>query len=894
MVLTGLFALAAALCLWPSSASADPVSAVLVGMVLAAGAPGFATAVAVTTFILTTTLSLAISYAASALLRPSAAGKSAATPLQSTPYGAKVTSKSPDQAHAIIFGRTRVGAVAYPIAATDVNHNLHTCLLVTGHKINGFKQLWIGDEVFEVADMVANDGYIPASTGSKYAGYVRGFFHNGDPNQAADAHMVDEIPEWTVDHRGRGLAYANLRFRFGPKGPQPPLFSDGVPNVTPVLEGVCEAYDPRDGTYKYTTNPALLAAWFLCNADYGFGLAYATSLKGPAPDYPGEAALIAAANACDETVTKADGSTGPRYTCNGALLSSQPKQDILGRILGAMAGWRAYDGETHFLYAGVYHAPTESFTNDDLRGQGMVIDSVSPIGELWNTVRGKFFGEVNNWQSSDFPTVVGATYLSQDGREIAADIELPLTNDPEMAQRIAKIHLEKSRRQYKVKAPCKFTAWRTMAGATIAWTETVRRGWSAKPFEVRQCDYVVEVQDGAASLNVDLQLQETAPGVYSWTSTDATILAEVPRTTLPDPMTVASPSNLVALEDIYVGRDGAGVKTSAVLTWQESPDAFVVDYEVAYKLRSDSVYTVLSRIKATTLTLYDLAPGSYDFQVAACNYLGAVSASVPATAELTGLLAPPQAPTNMTLTAMGGSAYIRFDETVDLDVKHGGWIVFRHSPATSGATWDTASPLDKLEGRSTHAWLALKAGTYLARFLDSSGRYSTTAASVVSKQSSVLGFTPAAGGSLQEDATFTGTKTNCSVASSKLGLTAGQASGTYLWHAKMDLGSVKNVRVTVSQSTEVENATDTWDSSDLSDSDESWDAAVSGNEAWAVTYVRTTDTDPAGSPTWSDWMRLDAGEFAARGLDFKTELVAVDVNFVVKISALAALAEEVV
>lgn len=907
MVLTGLFALVAALCLWPAPASAEPVSITLlatVGITAATAGGSFATIVAVTSFILTTTLSMALSFAASALLRPSAGGKAAGAggtiPIQSTPYGSKITSKASDQAHAIILGETRVGGVAYPIAATGQNQYLHTATLFTGHRCNAFTKLWIGDQKFDVSAIQANGDFIPDDPSQpeearKYAGMVRVSFFLGDPNQVANAYMVDEIPEWTNDHRGRGLVRFDARLQFGLKGPpQPPLFSNGIPNFTCVLQGACDVFDPRDGSTGYSTNPALLAAWFLCNAYYGFGLDYNTSIKGPAPDYPGQAALIAAANDCDGTVTKADGSTGPRYTCNGALLSSQPKQDILGRILGAMAGWRSYDGETHFLYAGIFHPPTDTFTNADLRGQGMVIDSVSPIGELFNTVRGKFYAEANNWQMADFPPVQGASYLSQDGREITADIELPLTNDPEMAQRIAKIHLEKSRRQYKVKAPCSFKAWRTMAGHTIAWTEMERRGWNAKPFEVRQCDYVVEVKDGEASLNVDLQLQETAPGVYSWSSTEATILAEIGRPAMPDVMHVVSPANLMVTENLYTGRDGAGVKTSAVASWEASPDAFVVDYELSYKRRADSEWNVLARTAALSTTIYDLAPDTYDFQVSACNYVGAVSPPIPFTAELTGLLDPPQAPQNMTLTAIGGGAYIRFDPTVDLDVQHGGWIVFRHSPAMTGATWDKASPLDKLEGRSTHAWLALKAGSYLARFLDSSGRYSVNTAIVVCKQASALTFTPASGGTLQEDSTFTGSKTNCSVSGGKLGLTAGQASGTYLWHAKMDLGGIKNVRLTVNQSTEVENATDTWDSAELCDSDESWDAAVSGNEAFAITYVRETDDDPAGSPTWSEWRRIDSAEFNAWGFDFKTELTAVDVNFVVKIPALAAVAEEVV
>ena len=39
-----------------------------------------------------------------------------------------------------------------------------------------------------------------------------------------------------------------------------------------------------------------------------------------------------------------------------------------------------------------------------------------------------------------------------------------------------------------------------------------------------------------------------------------------------------------------------------------------------------------------------------------------------------------------------------------------------------------------------------------------------------------------------------------------------------------------------------------------------------------VTFVSTTDDDPAGSPTWSDYKRFKSGDFSGRAFRFKVEL----------------------
>ena len=55
-------------------------------------------------------------------------------------------------------------------------------------------------------------------------------------------------------------------------------------------------------------------------------------------------------------------------------------------------------------------------------------------------------------------------------------------------------------------------------------------------------------------------------------------------------------------------------------------------------------------------------------------------------------------------------------------------------------------------------------------------------------------------------------------------------------------------------------------------------------DAWVE--VRETDDNPAGSPTWSEWRRLDASEYQARAFDFRAQLSSADPSYTIQISQL--------
>ena len=110
----------------------------------------------------------------------------------------------------------------------------------------------------------------------------------------------------------------------------------------------------------------------------------------------------------------------------------------------------------------------------------------------------------------------------------------------------------------------------------------------------------------------------------------------------------------------------------------------------------------------------------------------------------------------------------------------------------------------------------------------------------------------------------------------------------------MDLGSVKRCRLTSAITAQVLNVYDDFDARDGEVDDwPDWDGAIAGNESDAILMVRSTSDNPSGSPTWSDWQRLDSADFYARGFQFRLDLVSSDPSYSVAVSALSVVAEGV-
>jgi len=604
--------------------------------------------------------------------------------------------------------------------------------------------------------------------------------------------------------------------------------------------------------------------------------------------------------------------TEPRYTCNGTFDTNQTPEGIIGQLLSAVNGSLVYQSGFWNTYVAFEPPTLDALDESDLDGPIQVSTLISKR-DLFNGVKGQFSSVDKDFVPTDFPAITNSTYLDEDGDErIWADIDLPFTTSSSMAQRLAKIQLEKVRQQISVVLSCKLKAFRYQAGDTIKINNT-RFGWVEKLFSIEDWKFAIRQGGGAPHLGIDLFCRETAPEVYDWNSGEETRIDIAPNTILPDPFTALPPTGLVVIEELYTTTEGAGVKSRVRLTWTASLDAFVLEYEVQFKLLTDPEFEVKGTTRDINFLLEDLTPGVYVFRVFSINTLEVKSTDfVEQTLEVVGLLAPPAALENMTISTIGGLAIIRWDQSPDLDVREGGRIVFRHSNLFSGASWSTSVSIgDAIPGTETVVVLPLTPGTYLARAIDASN-ISGAVVSVETTQATALEYTNV--NILSEHPLFPGDKTNLVVDAGSLSLDGSlniddwpdfdavadfdseggiAPEGTYIFDGAFDFGSVVRIRLTVLIEALIVNVLDDIDSR-LNNIDDwiDFDGTDAG-DADVKVFVRHTNDDPGGSPTFSEYQRLDSAEFNARAFEFKAEFTTNDPSYNIEVSQLTITADEV-
>lgn len=789
--------------------------------------------------------------------------------------------RQPITVHRVIYGQVRVSGPFTFIHSTDSGQYINFVLTLAGHAVEEIGSIYFNDELIPL------DGSGNAT--GRFAGYVT--VKKGLGTTAGDADLLSSLrtncPDvWTANHKQAGRAKLYVRLKFNQD-----LFPNGIPNVTAIVKGK-QLYDPRTGLTGYSTNAALCVRDYLANTTYGLGEP-ATAIY--------DTSFIAAANICDENVALAAGGTEKRYTCNGTVDTDRKPKDVLESLLTAMAGKLAYQGGKWNLYAGAYRTPTVSLNEDDLDGPIKLTTRLSRR-EIFNGVKGVYVSPADFYQPTDFPPVTNATYLSEDqGERIWKDIDLQFTTSAATAQRLAKIELEKARQQMTTVWPCNLKAFRIQAG-DVVYLNNARFGWVNKPFEVDDWQFSIRGNNDAPQLGIDLYMRETASAVYDWNSGNETTVDVAPNTTLPNPFTVIAPGIPVVTESKYVTNEGAGVKVRAIVSWV-GMDRYASSYQLEHKLASASTWTVHPRTHGTSENIDDIAPGIYDFRVKSINTLGVSSDYSSVTKEIYGLSDIPADVGGFAVIKIGGIAQAQWNAAADIDVLFGGYIVIRHSPMTSGATWNDGVILDTFDGNTVNGLLPLMTGTYMAKAIDSRGIYSSGVASFVATEGMVTGFTTVA--TSTQHAAFSGAKTNivkvddiikldntdlfdsAELFDSSDPIDGGNIadSGSYAFDTHLDMGTVATRRF------EANIAALNFDTMDLFDNDEMFDSASvfdgsTINDCDATLYCATTNDDPAGNPTWGAWTPFFVADFTCRAAKFKLDLESRSVNSNISISAL--------
>jgi Putative phage tail protein len=359
-----------------------------------------------------------------------------------------------------------------------------------------------------------------------------------------------------------------------------------------------------------------------------------------------------------------------------------------------------------------------------------------------------------------------------------------------------------------------------------------------------------------------------------------------------------SPTNVVGTEHLYT--DGQNVRTAFELSWVP-PLQLVQSYRVIYRLNNDNWQQIETNNPSTRINGLDA--GRLEVRVQSINSIGTPSTPATATFDLAGKTAPPGNVQNLTIEPISAnSARLRWDATVDLDVRVAGRVHIRHTSLTDGTgTWGNSVDLiPAVAGYSTEAIVPLVEGEILVKFEDDGGRQSPAETSVV------VDFPDAVGQLLlqtrredQDTPPFQGAKTDVVYIEDLNALVLDadglfddipdldavvtldfygtiESEGTYEFANTIDLGAVYSLDLKRYAVTQGFFPSDLIDSrtglvNDWSD----WDGAIV-DKVNLKTYLRRTSDNPSGTPTWSDWQEFANGTFLGRGFQFKALLTSAD------------------
>jgi len=344
----------------------------------------------------------------------------------------------------------------------------------------------------------------------------------------------------------------------------------------------------------------------------------------------------------------------------------------------------------------------------------------------------------------------------------------------------------------------------------------------------------------------------------------------------------------VAAESLY--QTGAEVKVKLTVSWPIVTGAS--GYAMRYKF-SDNNYTEITEFTFNEQDILDVQPGLYTFEVFSISPFGKRSEGTEGTKIVIGKVLPPANVDNFSMIPNAGQALLTWNQATDLDVLVGGKVRIRHTPRTTGQSWkDSVDIIPAVAGNMTSVIAPLLTGTYLARFVDSSGVHSESDSLILTTvpDSTAINIVHTE----TEHPDFPGTKENMinfefesedSLVLSASGLIddvlsiddlgfiefAGDVygEGTYYFENTIDLGGVWPTRIRSTILMEafdignlIDSRTDFMDTWESIDGDEITDVN-------AAIYLRTTEDDTSDEPEWTVWKLVNTGEYAARGFQFK-------------------------
>ena len=510
------------LALWLILASAVPARSepVSIAVLSALAIEATATAIAVTTFVLTTAASIGISYLQMALSKKPTApelaiggssGKLAGGGTVPRAFGVGTYMTAGSLTYANTYGdlgKTPNAVFVQEMALSDI-------------PVAGLVEIWVnGAKVtYDPESPPGNFGItIPEFTVGGIAHlWVR--FYDGTQT-AADPLMVELFgshPERPYSDRriGRGVAKVAIFALVNPE-----LFS-GFPQFKFVLQGA-KLYDRRHddtaggsgdqrrddpATWTFTENPAVIRENIIRGIRYDGAWQYGGQTVGEA-QLPA-ASWFAAANECDAPIALAAGGTEPQFRAGGEITFNTPPADVLEALNKADNGRLAEIGGVYKTRSGAAGAAVFAFTDRDiLTSSAKTFDPFAEMSGQINHVTARHLSPEEGWNFKDAPALVDLDLEALDGRRLSASANYGFVTLGTQVQRLMLAERDTARAWRRHALPMPPDAFVLEPLDVVVWTSD-RNGYDAKTFEI------VSGED-LPNLNMGFALKELDPSAYDW------------------------------------------------------------------------------------------------------------------------------------------------------------------------------------------------------------------------------------------------------------------------------------------------------------------------------------------------------------------------------------------
>lgn len=388
---------------------------------------------------------------------------------------------------------------------------------------------------------------------------------------------------------------------------------------------------------------------------------------------------------------------------------------------------------------------------------------------------------------------------------------------------------------------------------------------------------------------------------------DVSVLNELPP----------APYNLNAQSIVY--EENATLYTRIVVSWESVPG--VSEYRIIWRQDDDNWSSAI--VSRNDYNIDRASPGTYVVMVRSRRGFVESEHAVLVHVE-GGLTTPPQDVTGLSLIPVNEqSATLRWDASTELAVQLGGSLLIRHSPLIIAATWESSTELvPPVGGNQTEKLIPLLDGTVLVKWQDVSGNRSVNASTVVITlptpqprlkvieylehdtappfdgdtvdmlYNSTIDALVLVGGGLFDllvgniDSLtgnwddLTGPTNVLSEGSYNFGSTFSAAPGVFDFNMRrlIDVGPFAVGSLFDDRMGDIDSWPGTWDGDVIDGTD-------------ATLYVRKTNDNPAGTPTWGPWEVLTNNLIRGRGFQFELRAISRDPSQNIAVTRLGAVIE---